>query len=147
MLAPELQERLDSYLIAWRESEAAARVDAVESFGHAHGIGEFQGQTIPDFITYLLNDLLIFLAARPELLDTVVTDEVASRRVAKFLRAEQVKIDEAADLVKEMRKYWLGPIDPRYRRASKRYGAVVKSFKIVDKDYNLNLPPLHELKD
>lgn len=147
MIAPELEERLNSYLVMWSQSEPANRVDSAEGYALAHGFEPYTGQTIPELLALILNDFLLFLAEKPELLESVVTEEQASARVDKFLREEQVKIDTAAELVKEMRKYWLGPLDPRYRRASKKYSEVVKSFRIVDKDYNLTLPPINELRD
>lgn len=147
MVAPELEERLNFYLQLWAESEAAARVDAVESNALVHGFEPYQGQTIPELIAAIINDLLLYLAQNPKLLESVITQEQAQERVNKFLKEEQEKIDTAAELVKEMRTYWFGPLDPRYRRASERYSKVVKSFRIVDKDYNLTLPPVHELKD
>lgn len=38
----------------WEDSDAKKRVDAVESFGFAHGLDEFKGEIIPDLIERLL---------------------------------------------------------------------------------------------
>jgi hypothetical protein len=144
LIAPELQERLNWYITSWQQSEPASRVDAVESFAFVHGFGEYKGQTIPDFIAAMLNDLLLFLASRPELLSTIETPEAT---LNKFLKEEEVKINEAARLVALMGSYTFGALDPRYHRAAKEYKKVVQSFRLSDENYNLNLPVLHETQN
>lgn len=145
MLDPILQERLEAYLEAWRTSPAAMRIDEVEAFATAAGAAPFEGQPVSDFIAFILNDLLVFLAANPAMLETVVTQEVASARVEKFLEEEQAKLDEAGKLLAELNSYRFGLLDPRYHRAVKRYRAVVSTFKLGNRDYIL--PSIHELKD
>lgn len=130
MLSPELQNRLDAYLVMWQQSPAASRVDAVEGFAINHGFPQYEDQTIPELFTFMLNDLLIFLAENPTLLDGILPGESDAEKLNRFLAEEQAKIDEAGSLVEQMRKYWLGPIDPRYRKARARYHEVVKSFRI-----------------
>lgn len=147
MVHPDLEVRLESYLRAWAQSQAAARVDAVEGFSLNHGFTPYEGQTIPEFISFVLNDLLIFLAETPTLIETVISEEEASARVDKFLVEEQAKIDEAAALLAELKSYWFGPVDPRYRRASKKYSAVVNSFRLTDGENTLTVPPVYELKN
>jgi len=147
MVHPDLEARLESYLRSWAGSQAAARVDAVEGFALNHGFNQYEGQTIPEFITFVLNDLLVFLAERPNLIDTVISEEEATARVDKFLAEEQAKIDEAGALLAEIKSYWFGPLDPRYRRASKKYHAVVTSFRLTDGEKTLTVPPVYELKN
>lgn len=146
MVHPDLEARLESYLRAWSQSQAAARVDAVEGFALTHGFTEYQGQTIQDFITFVLNDLIIFLAETPTLIETVISEEEASARVEAFLVEEQAKLDEAAALLAEMNSYWFKGFDPRYRKATKRYKEVTASFRLVDSDNNLTVPSVYELK-
>lgn len=147
MVHPDLEVRLESYLRAWTQSQAAARVDAVEGFALNHGFTPYEGQTIPEFISFVLNDLLIFLAETPTLIDTVISEEEATARVNKFLAEEQTKIDEAAALLAELKSYWFGPFDPRYRRAAKKYHEVIASFRLTDGENTLTVPPVYELKN
>lgn len=130
MLHSDLQDRLDAYLVMWQQSPAASRVDAVEGFAINHGFPQYEDQTIPEILTFILNDLLVFLAQNPGLLEGVLPGESDADKVNRFLAEEQAKIDEAGDLVQQMKKYWLGPLDPRYRKARARYHDVVQSFRI-----------------
>lgn len=136
MLHKELQERLDSYIIMWAQSPAASRVDAVEGFAMNHGFPPYEDQTIPEVVTFILNDLLVFLAENPSLLDTVSAYEPDESEMQRLLAEEQVKIDEAVQLVTQMRGYVLGPIDPRYRKVRNKCNEVIRSFRLSNKNHN-----------
>lgn len=135
MIAPELQTRLDLYLASWKESESASRVDAVEGFAINHGFGQYTGETIPEFLIATLNDLLLFLAVNPNLLEGV-TENAPENPIDVFLREEGEKLNTAAELLKEMNGYWFGRFDPRYHRAAKYYHKVVKSLRLTDQYYS-----------
>lgn len=147
LLPPELEERLNTYLIAWAQSPAASRVTMVETTAQNHGVLPYEDQTIGEFIQLTLRDLVLFLQENPHLLQGVMTQAEASRRVDAFLADEKQKIDAAARVTDELNSYWFGPLDPRYHRARKELKAIINSFKITNASGEFTLPPIHDLKN
>ncbi len=126
MIKPALQDRLDAYVEMWKRSQPASRVDQVEGFSINHGFEQYEGQTIPDFLMFVLNDLLVFVAQQPDLLQGILGKDAADR--ASF--------QEIMALAKEMNSYFFGILDPRYRRAQKRILELSEALRAGDLDYN-----------
>ena len=108
----ELLERIQMYLMMWTQSDAASRVDQVEGFSLNHGFEQYQGKSISSYIEFMLNDFLLFLAERPELLKSVKTEVQ--------LAEEKRLVEEAITAFTQMKSYFWGVLDPRYRKERKK---------------------------
>lgn len=128
----DLIEKIQSYLIMWAESDAASRVDQVEGIAFNHGFEPYSGRTIAEYIEFFLQDLLLFIKSRPDVLATVELESERAQRIEQFLNEEKAKIEECDRLTAELEKYWFGPLDPRYIIASRKLRKVVRSFRTTD---------------
>ena len=57
-----------------------------------------------------------------------------------FLKQEEEKIAEADMLLEQIKGLRFGLFNPRSWKVLSRYSKVVRSFKICDSHYNINLP-------
>lgn len=120
----KLIDRLDTYQLMWLQSEAAARVDAVEGFAILHGYNQYEGQTIPELLSFVLSDFLVYLAENPELLATV---EVPGREEAKK-ELKSIYLTGARAYIDEMSGYFWGSLDPRWHKAHRKARECLKQY-------------------
>jgi len=142
MFQPEITAKIEEYLVVLETSEPVDRVSMVEGVAQNHGIMEYTGTTLPEVFKFILEEYTMFLQHNPELL---VNPQFTINKLELFLAEETAKIDEANRLSELLMSYWFGVLDPRWHMTSKRLSEVVKSFRVVDDNYNSKIPAPNEI--
>lgn len=149
---PDILAKQNELAARFSQTNIAARVNASEVFAINHGFEEWDGLTISDFISALLEEYTWWMIENKALVNKSMTPEEAEKAmVAKaehavklnlLLETEDARIKKADALLKLMDTYRFGPLDPRYRKLRKQYSEVVKSFKLIGPNHEFRYPDL-----